>query len=58
MRAMPGWQEDISGVTKYEDLPKNAQAYLERISEICGVKIAIVSVGPGREQTIVCQEVL
>ena len=55
---MPGWQEDISGVTKYEDLPKNAQAYLERISEICGVKIAIVSVGPGREQTIVCQEVL
>ncbi|MGI6081587.1 MAG: adenylosuccinate synthase [Limnochordia bacterium] len=55
---MPGWQEDISGITKYEDLPKNAQAYLARISEMSGVTIAIISVGPGREQTIVRRPML
>lgn len=50
---LPGWQEDISGVLKYADLPKAAQAYLKRITELSGVPIQIVSVGPDREQTMV-----
>lgn len=49
---MPGWQEDITGVRKYEDLPENCKKYLEKISELTGVKLGIISVGPDREQTI------
>jgi adenylosuccinate synthase len=55
---MPGWQEDISGITTCEELPDNAQAYLRRVSEVSRVPIAIVSVGPGREQTIVRHQLL
>lgn len=46
-----GWKKDISGVRKYEDLPKEAQAYLERLSEVAGVPLGIISVGPNRDQT-------
>lgn len=48
-----GWQTDISGVRNYDDLPLNARRYIERLSEVTGIKIGFVSVGPGREQTIV-----
>ena len=50
---LPGWSEEIDQVKKYEDLPENARKYLERLSEILGKPISFVSVGPGREQTIV-----
>ncbi|MBQ9812462.1 MAG: adenylosuccinate synthase [Thermoguttaceae bacterium] len=50
---LPGWSEEIDQVRKYEDLPENARKYLERLSEILGRPISFVSVGPGREQTIV-----
>lgn len=50
---LPGWQEDITGITKYEDLPLNARAYLAKIEEITGVKQSLIAVGPGRSQTIV-----
>ena len=50
---VPGWKKDITGMTSYSDLPKIAKAYLDRISEILGIPISIVSVGPGREQTII-----
>ncbi|MGE5418227.1 MAG: adenylosuccinate synthase [Acidobacteriota bacterium] len=53
---MPGWSEDTSRITKYEDLPANAKAYIEKLSELIGVDLAIVAVGPGREQTIVCRK--
>ncbi len=49
----PGWKQDISGITSYDDLPENAKKYLERVEELSGVKIKIVSVGPGREATII-----
>lgn len=49
---VPGWQENIEGVRRFSDLPVNAQKYVQRISSIIGKKIALVSVGPGREQTI------
>ncbi|MBR3722323.1 MAG: adenylosuccinate synthase [Selenomonadaceae bacterium] len=48
-----GWKQSISGIRKYEDLPNEAKSYLERIAEVSGIKIGIVSVGPDREETIV-----
>ncbi|MCD4683241.1 MAG: adenylosuccinate synthetase, partial [Bacteroidales bacterium] len=50
---LPGWSEDISGIRKIENLPENARNYLKRIEELIETPIDIVSVGPGREETIV-----
>ncbi len=48
---MPGWNEDLCGVTSWGDLPANARKYLERMEELSGVKVGLVSVGPDRTQT-------
>ena len=48
---LPGWEEDITGCRTLEELPDNARKYLERISELCNVRISIFSVGPDRDQT-------
>lgn len=48
-----GWKSDITNAKKWEDLPVNAQKYLKRLEELIGIPISIVSVGPGREQTII-----
>lgn len=48
---MPGWKEDISGARTLEDLPAAARNYLERVSQLTGIPIAIFSVGRNREQT-------
>lgn len=53
---LPGWQTDISGIREYAKLPENARRYVERIAEVTGVPLGIVSVGPNREQTIVLEE--
>lgn len=50
---LPGWDDDITKVTKLEDLPENARHFLSRVSELVGVPLVTVSVGPDREQTIV-----
>ena len=50
---IPGWQEDISAVRKWEDLPGAARDYLERIATLGGVPVRLVSVGPEREQVVV-----
>jgi len=49
---LDGWCADISKVRNYNDLPKNARKYVERISELVGTKIALIGVGPGRDQII------
>lgn len=49
---LPGWKESTHGVTKFQDLPANAQAYIRRIEELSGVRVAMVSTGPERYQTI------
>lgn len=54
--SMPGWNEDITGVLEYEDLPGNARAYVERLEDLLEVDVSAVSVGPGREQTIYREE--
>lgn len=53
-----GWMTDISGIREYDKLPENARKYLQRISEVAGVELGIVSVGPNREQTIVLKDLL
>jgi adenylosuccinate synthase len=51
--ALPGWTENLSNLRKLEDFPENARKYLDRITELTETDIHIVSVGPGRDQTIV-----
>lgn len=48
-----GWKTDISGIRSYEELPAEAKVYLERMAEVVGIDLGIVSVGPNRDQTIV-----
>lgn len=50
---LPGWSESTFGVSRWEDLPKNAQVYLKRLEALCGVPVDIVSTGPERDETIV-----
>lgn len=52
---MPGWSEATVGLKSYDALPANAKAYLQRIADICGAPIAMISTGPDREETIVLQ---
>jgi adenylosuccinate synthase len=49
---MAGWNEALTGVRKFSDLPANAQKYVRRIEEILQTEVILVSVGPGREQTV------
>jgi len=52
---MPGWEGITAGVTDMEKLPENAKAYIKRIEELIGVKVAILSTGPDRDETIVLE---
>jgi adenylosuccinate synthase len=49
---LPGWQEDVTAARSLEDLPANAQAYLDFISDFLGIPVVMVGVGPGREEII------
>lgn len=49
---LKGWDEEIDEITLPEELPANAQAYVDRITEYLGIPISIVSVGPKRSQTV------
>jgi len=51
-----GWSEDITGCRDYQDLPETCRAYLERLAELAGAPLAVVSVGADREQTIMLRE--
>ena len=50
---LPGWQQSTVGVKRYNGLPTPARAYLQRIEELCGVPVDLISTGPDREETIV-----
>jgi len=50
---LPGWSATTAGATRWEQLPDNARRYLERVQDIVGVPIDMVSTGPDREHTIV-----
>lgn len=49
---VPGWDEDLSNVNDFHDLPRNAQNYICRIEELIGRPITLIGVGPKRSQTI------
>jgi adenylosuccinate synthase len=49
---LPGWGAGTNGIKKYEDLPSQARVYLETIEKLIKARIVIVSIGPGRESTI------
>ena len=53
----PGWNQDISGITEYDQLPENAKKYIARVEQLCEVPVKIVSVGPGREATIIQEDI-
>ena len=50
---LPGWTRPTSGVTRYEDLPREAQRYVSFLEEATGVPVSIVSTGSGRHDTII-----
>ena len=49
---MPGWLKGTEKARKFSELPPKARAYVKKISELTGAKLSIVSIGPGRAQTI------
>lgn len=49
---VPGWAEDIMTVRKWENLPSQAQGYIQRLEELAGVPVRLISVGPERDQVI------
>jgi adenylosuccinate synthase len=54
---LPGWDEDITQVSRYRALPAAARAYVNRLEAIAGVPVRHVSIGPDREQTLEVEEV-
>jgi adenylosuccinate synthase len=50
---LPGWTQPTRGVRRYDDLPREARAYIARLEEITGVPAAVVSTGSAREDTII-----
>ena len=49
---MPGWLKGTEKARKFSELPPKARTYVKKISELTGAKLSIVSIGPGRAQTI------
>jgi adenylosuccinate synthase len=53
--SFPGWQDSTRGVTRLEDLPRNARDYLKAMESLCGAPVHMVSTGPDRKENIVIQ---
>ncbi len=58
LETLPGWQTDVSQVRRIEDFPAGARRYLDRVAELVGRPVDVVSVGPDREQTIFADSTL
>jgi adenylosuccinate synthase len=54
---LPGWKTDISSCRSYDDLPEETKVYIKAIEDTTGVPVQIISVGPGRDQTIIREEI-
>lgn len=52
LEVLPGWNEDIRGITKYQELPENCRKYIEFVEEKLGFPITMISNGPGRDDII------
>jgi adenylosuccinate synthase len=55
---LDGWGEDISKARSFADLPDNAQRYVERVEELCGSRVSVVGVGPGRDENVIRHELI
>ncbi|WP_256023662.1 adenylosuccinate synthetase [Corynebacterium sp. CCUG 70398] len=55
---MPAWDEDITGCRTFEELPQRAQDYVLRLEELSGAPMSYIGVGPGRDQTIVRNDIM
>ncbi len=55
---LDGWEEDISECRDFGDLPKTTQLYVQRLEELCGVRISGIGVGPARDQAIVINDLI
>jgi len=53
---MPGWKTSTVGITRHQELPENARAYLRRIEEIVETPVDMISTGPDRSETIVVRD--
>ena len=53
-----GWSQDISSCRSFDQLPKNAQSYIERLEELCGANVSVIGVGPGREENVIRRELV
>ena len=51
--SFPGWQESTRGVTRFEDLPANAKAYIGEMELLCGAPVHMISTGPDRKENII-----
>jgi adenylosuccinate synthase len=50
---MEGWNENIGKAKQIEELPRNTRLYIERLQELAGTKLVLISVGSGRDETII-----
>ena len=55
---LDGWSEDISGARTFDDLPLNAQRYVQALEELSGTRVSVIGVGPDREATIALHDLL
>ncbi len=55
---LPGWTEDITGARSFAELPANCQAYVKRLEELIGCRISGIGVGPGREQSVMINDLI
>ena len=55
--SLPGWNEDITKISSFNELPENCKNYLKTIEDILKTKVTIVSVGPDREQTVTLKNI-
>jgi adenylosuccinate synthase len=55
---LDGWWEDISKARRFDELPANAQRYVERVEELCGTRVSVIGVGPGREENVIRHELI
>jgi adenylosuccinate synthase len=53
---LPGWKGTVKNARRFEDLPKNAADYIRKVSDWLGVPTVVISVGPGRDETIVLED--
>jgi adenylosuccinate synthase len=53
-----GWWEDISKCRHADELPENARRYVERIEELCGARVSVVGVGPGRDENVILAPIM